>query len=312
MSIISTKRVVFFTEPNWAFGSIHSSLCKIFYPHINGEILDFFKEYSIKEIQEIDSSTDLWVTNWPALLINKYHVQPEKIAFLAHAQWDILTTQRDLPKEICQKLNRFGVISESLRTCANAFFHGHFPKPHLTRLGIHWSRFASRGQECPVSQFKRIAVMGAYESYNVFGQEIKRGNLVYETVKEINDTYNIGLEFVTFPKAHYLTMPQRYTEVDCVVMASTEEGGGLPMLEAAAAGRLCIGTDVGYYAEVPYGLHLPTEKYEFKDALKQSLLHFANPNHFSELMNLCVEAEKAALEWDWSHRRQEWFDFLTA
>ena len=311
----SGKKVVFFTEPNWAFGSIHSSLCKVLYPNVNGEIVDFFQQYSLSTIQEIDSITDLWVTNWPSLLIKEYEISPEKIVFLAHANWDLQTMHNQLPPKILKRLNKCGVISNHLKT---SYMQGNWGErgdfPHVARLGIDYDRFANIGREHPVTQLKRIAVMGAYESYNIYGQEIKRGRLVKETIEYINSKYKFGLEFVNFPKAHYLSMPHRYSTLDCVVMASTEEGGGLPMLEAAAAGRLCIGTNVGYFANEKYGVHLTPEydENEFKTRLEKAILYYIDPFHKFELEQKCREAQRAAMEWDWSRRRNEWLDFLLA
>jgi len=90
------KRIIFYTEPYWAFGSIHSSLMRYLHPHFQCEILNYFENYSVQDIHSIDLNTDLWVTNWPARLINQYGIAPEKIAFVAHAKWDIYTTGRDL------------------------------------------------------------------------------------------------------------------------------------------------------------------------------------------------------------------------
>ena len=57
------KRVVFFTESKWAFGTIHYSLCRRLYERgITAEVLDFFQKYSQEEMAAISRHTDLFVT----------------------------------------------------------------------------------------------------------------------------------------------------------------------------------------------------------------------------------------------------------
>lgn len=305
----SGKKVVFFTEPNWAFGSIHSSLCKVLYPEINGEILDFFKEYTWEEMRDIDDNTDLWVTNWPWHLVYKYGISPQKIAFVAHARWDLHTTLRDMPHSLILDLNRMSVISADLLQYYERKQMAFGCYPTITRLGIHYDRFAEIGKRCPVTQIQNIGMMGSYESYNFFGEEIKRGYLVRNAIHDLNYHYRLNLKFIQYPKGHYLASPNRYAGLDCVVMASTEEGGGLPMIEGAASGRLCMGTCVGYYRDASLGVALPTKEKEFTDELKYHLQEFVKRPELLD-RSWIERGQKEAMSFDWSNRRKEWMDFL--
>ena len=303
----SGKKVVFFTEPKWAFGSIHSSLCKILYPEINGEVLNFFDEYTWEEMKDIDANTDLWVTNWPWHLISKYGISPRKIAFIAHARWDLHTTLRDMPQNIRLDLNRISVISQDLSDYYHTQSMAFGCYPRVTRLGIHYDRFAEIGKKCPVTRIQNIGIMGAYESYNFFGEEIKRGRLVEETIRELNLESEFKFNLIRYPKGHYLASPNRYAGLDCVVMASTEEGGGLPMIEGAAAGRLCMGTCVGYHY-YGGGIALPTKEEDFKTCMKEQLKSL---NRSPNVIQYWIDCgSKEAQAFDWSNRRKEWMDFL--
>jgi len=84
------------------------------------------------------------------------------------------------------------------------------------------------------------------------GVEQKRGRLAQSCAEEA------GLEFKRTEDTPMDQMPDFYASIDALIMPSLQEGAGLPALEAAAAGRLVIGTPVGHF---PFGSPLHCSKW---------------------------------------------------
>lgn len=291
------KRIVFYTENKWALGTIHFSLCKYLFSYgVNCEILDFTAGYSLEEMQSISETIDAFVTNYPSKLINEYQISPEKIIFMAHGQWDILLCNSQTGINIYEQLAGYAVVSNILKQKSAEF--GVCRVPQITHLGIEFDRFYHK----PNTQINRMGFAGALESFNFAGQEIKRGKLV----SQLSERLGIPLEI---PQHHYLAMPKFYQNVDAIIMSSIEEGAGLPMMEAAAAGRLTLGTAVGYYAENPTGIHLPLDQADFTSACCEHLIELReNPTLYQ---NLCESQQQYARDhYDWQHHIETWANFL--
>ena len=117
-----------------------------------------------------------------------------------------------------------------------------------------------------------------------------------------------GIYFIANGTYHYLAMPGYYKTVDALIMASIEEAAGMPMLEAAAAGRLCIGTPVGYFAEhgLRGGGHLVgLDEENFVKETVDILQHYKyNDDAYKKK---CLEIQEYAREnYDWSKVVDQW------
>ena len=101
-------------------------------------------------------------------------------------------------------------------------------------------------------------------------------------------------------------MPAYYKKIDAVIMSSTEEGGGLPMLEGAAAGRLCIGTPVGYLEEnINGGIVVPIQSSDFVLQTTRVLEYYKN--NPKEYYQKCVDIQEyARYNYDWSRVIDQW------
>ena len=87
------KKVLFYTQNRWAFGSIHHGLCKELYKHnIYANLLNEDHEYTKEEFQLLNSTYDLFVTNPDKVIAlhTKGGIPLNKIIAVAHGQWDIL------------------------------------------------------------------------------------------------------------------------------------------------------------------------------------------------------------------------------
>ena len=294
--------IVFFTENKWAFGQIHNSLCKRLLPYgINAEVLDFFTQYTKEEMQAISDNTDYFVTTGPgAKWLIEYGIYPQQIKVINHAEWDILLSKAQMGSLIYQDFANVATVSVSLKEKSYDF--GLSRIPVVLTMGIEFDRFYQ-----PISKsLSKVGYAAAYESSNYSGQEIKRGRLV----KNICDI--VGLPLIQ-PKTHYLGMSSFYKSVDAVIMSSTEEGAGLPMLEAAAAGKLCIGTPVGYFRENSIGtlggFSVPIEETEFINNTVTIINYFKS--HPNEYQKTCTSIQDYAREnYDWPKHIEKWVDFL--
>jgi hypothetical protein len=294
------KRIIFFTERLWAFGSIHYSLVKLLYARgVNAEVLDFYVQYTAQEMLAIQDTVDYFVTTPVGVgwLLN-YGIDPAKIKSIAHAQWDILLSNSQLGTDIYHKLAGYAVVSNILKQKSQEF--GVTRVPEITHLGIEFDRFYQE----PRSFLTAVGFAGAFESRNFAGQEIKRGRLVQQVCEQSQIFFQV-------PKHHYLAMPKFYHSVGAVIMASTEEGAGLPMMEAAAAGCVTMGTAVGYYAQSPQtgAIHLPMSDVGFVEAAREQLKLFQQ--HPDQYQRVCKQhQEYARYSHDWQYHIDAWVNFL--
>lgn len=298
------RKVCFYTLANkWAFATIHRGLEKELYKHgIIANSLDWTIPYSQDEFSLMNDTYDLFVTN-PEAVVHLYNngIPLEKIATVAHGQWDMLLARRECGVNFYNSLYRFGVVSNILKNKAAEFQISR--EPDVLTMGIHFDMFYKK----PSKTLGRIGYAGAREVKNFFGNEIKRGHLV----KEVVERSPVGL--IEHGFYNWMCMPAYYNSVDAIVVSSTEESAGLPSMEAAAAGRLVLSTPVGYFEENGPrggGIVLPLEAEAFKNSLAENIIRFSSD---SEAYNKkCLEIQEFAREnYDWSRHIESWVNFLT-
>lgn len=301
---IVVKRVLFFTQNRWAFGSIHHGLAKELWKHgIYANLLDWTQGYGVEEFKLLRDSYDVFVTMPDAVLAlhYRYGVELERIVAVAHGQWDILLAKEQADQDFYPKLGGFGVISEVLKSKCCEWGISRIPK--IAELGIHVDVYDGSVAE----KLGVVGYGGSGETKNWFGVEIKRPKLVELAIEKS------GLELKKHEFYNHLAMPAYYKSVDCVIMSSIEEAGGLPMMECAASGRLPMGTPVGYFeknGEIGGGIILPLDKELFVHDAKTWLNYFKeNPNRFRER---CMDIRDFARKnYDWSVKIKNWIDLFT-
>jgi hypothetical protein len=279
-------------------------LAKELWKHgIYANLLDWTQEYTVEEFKLLRDSYDVFVTMPDAVLAlhYRYGVELERIVAVAHGQWDILLAKQQADQDFYPKLKGFGVISQVLKSKCEEWRISRVPE--VVELGIHVDVY-----DGPITEELRVVGYGGSgETKNWHGVEIKRPKLI-ERVME-------GLEGITLKRHQFynhLAMPGYYRGVDAVIMSSIEEAGGLPMMECAAAGRLPMGTPVGYFEKngaISGGILLPLEENEFVEAAKENLIGFRNsPGIFRER---CEEArEFARANYDWSVKIGNWLNLF--
>lgn len=310
------KKVIFYCEPNWAFGSIHSELAKYLWSEgLDCKILPWNQSYTLAEMQELNRCCDLFVTTphgWRFLGYNYATVKPENCAIIAHARLDIAELVHYHGTEDFAKFRNYGVVSEWLQDVSKKL--GVSRQPQLLPLGINYHSFFQQ----PSRQLLTVGYAGFYFRENdVTGEEIssalappkyhKRAWLIEQACE------NVGLRFSIAQNYHnsYVTMPGFYSSVDAVIVASTEEGAGLPAMEAGAAGRLVISTPVGHWhqrigPQGGYEVAIPTQ--EFVKQTCDILQHYKN--NPVAYYNKCLDIQKHAASYDWKHVIKTWRDFL--
>lgn len=298
------KKVLFFVENGWALGSIHHALSKeLFKYKIYANLLDWCQIYTQEEIDFLNERYDFFVTlpTMANALLYNYRIDPKKIIIIAHEQTDLLIVLNQYGPQFFDQFYNYAVISNILKIKSKEF--GIQREPKITKTGVHFDYFYS-----PVkNSLQTVGYGGAKLAHNYFAVDRKRGYLVEKCVQEVE-----GLELRGHKFYNHLCMPGYYNHIDCLIMSSLEDAGGLPAMEAAAAGRLVIGTPVGYfedYGPIGGGVVVPIEEELFIKETKNNLLYYRdNP---SEYKKKCEEIQEFARDnYDWSHKLEDWISIF--
>ena len=106
-------------------------------------------------------------------------------------------------------------------------------------------------------------------------------------------------------------MPEFYRSVDALVTSSVSESGPLPVLEAAAAGKLVIGTPVGHFPQMAYqgaGVMAPIEAEKFTAFTAATLLYYRD--HPAAYRDKCRSIQEAARQADWQNVIETWIALI--
>ena len=236
-----------------------------------------------------------------ASLVSRYSVPRNRIFVVAHDEQDI---QNHL-KVGCtfDGLAGFGVVSDSLACSSLAV--GVARVPDVLRLGIDFKKYRRE----PTKKLERVGYATTMSRTNIYGVERKRG----EIAKRCAD--RAGLEWVhpvpPDKPVHKDSLPDHFTRFDALLMTSLSEGAGSPPLEAAATGRLVLGTPVGQFPRLAVegvGLMGPLGAQEFEEWAVSELKFFAKrPASFRKQVE---RGQNAAENRDWSNVVVDWERFF--
>ena len=297
----SIKKIVFFTEPEWAFGIIHYELIKYLFQHrINATVLNWYLPCTTEEMQELSRSIDYFVStpHGIGILIDRYGIEPEKCVVVAHAALDLQHFSWFTPDNLT-RVHSYGVVSQWLSEQSQVM--GIDRLPTVVPIGINYHAFYTR----PNLELRTVGYAGAINPDNIH-RHIKRPWLVEQATAQAGLTFQVAHSYHN----SWVTMPGFYQAVDAVVVASTEEGAGLPALEASAAGRLVISTPVGIWLSKAgnSGHTVPVEETDFMTETT-ALLAFYRDNPV--VYRLKCESTQAHAEcYDWSRVIGNWIELL--
>ena len=300
------KKVLIYGYTKWSHGRVYYDLCKQL--HQRGYIVDIldWQASHADYIHQIAPYYDFFMTACDGVrtLVDSYGITCEKIIVISHHELDIRMLIEQKGLEIFYQFANYGVVSEFVY-CAS-MMRGVTRVPMVASLGINYSEFFSELSE-------KLETVGYASSMSVktYGVEWKRGDLAAAAV------HAAGLDFKvagsTANQMSFHDMPNFYKSVDAVVTSSISEAAQLPVMEAAAAGRLVIGTPVGHFPMRAYqggGIIAPIEAAKFKAFTTEKLQYFKKyPRAY---VAKCHSIQEAAQQFDWQHSIGEWVDLIEA
>lgn len=297
------KKLLFFTEPWWAFGAISYGLSRILYQHgIICNVIDWRHSYSPVEKEFLKSSYDIFVTTpvGGVMLHQSWNIDLRKIFCVSHANWDIKIALHLTPDEFYNNLLGYSVVCDHL--VAESINAKIARVPEVTKIGIHFDQFYR-----PVpDRLMTVGYAGATDAKNFEQQEIKR----YGSF--LNSVESAGLSQKTCESYHFASMPGFYESVDAIMVTSTEEGAGLPSMEGAAAGRLILSTPVGYFSQnhhIGAGVCLPMNKDELEIRAVEKLTFYKENS--KEFIENCERCQSFARDhYDWSKVINAWLAII--
>lgn len=298
---------VFYIDSEWAFGQIHYELAKVLHHKgVDASVLPWQHPYTQQEITELAVATDVFVTNpnGYTTLRHDYNIDAGKIIVIAHAVYDLDYLYKLDGAVAFNDAKEFVVVSEFLHKTAKTM--GISRTPTLLHLGINTHRYAAK----PATTLRTIGIAGKYHRVDPHtGYDLKRGALIEQCARERGLTVKIAEQYHN----SFVTMSGFYPTVDCVIIASTEEGAGLPALEAAAAGRLVISTPVGHWPELvgeKGGITVPINEAAFTKQVLEILEKYQNDS--AAFAEKCKEIQKHSAKYDWAHVVDDWAAMLSS
>jgi len=299
-------KVLIYGYPQWSHGRIYYDLCKQL--HRRGYIVDLinWQENHSAYIAELIPFYDLFMTalDGVSTLTDGYGVTYDRVIALSHHELDIRMLIEQKGVEVFDRLANYGVTSEFIY-CAS-LMKGVPRVPKVVPTGVNFAEFYSKISES-------LATVGYASSMSVttYGIEWKRGELAEAAAREA------GLEFrvagSTGNQISFHDMPEFYRSVDAVLTSSISEAAQHPVIEAAAAGRLVIGTPVGHFPRKAYeggGILAPVEAGKFKAFTVETLRYYKdNPAAYRDK---CHAIQEAARKFDWKYTIDDWVELIEA
>lgn len=289
--------VLFYTQNRWAFGQIHHALIKRLWEHkIFAHLLDWTQAYSHKEFQLLNSRYDTFVTTPEAIysLLN-YGIPPSKIVSVAHSERDIAGGIQTIGTAGFDSLKSYGVVHPDL--IQSSISRGISRPPDLVRVGIDFDHYYT-----PIGDaLKIIGYAGDKEHKTVHDVDCKRTYLLPPVIQDM------PFEFRAHEFYNHICMSGYYPTIDAILVPSSSETAGLPAMEAAAAGRLVVSTEVGYF-NGEAGLLCRTDDEGFIQDARQALLMCADPKVYKAE---CERAQQYAKDnFDWKYSLDNWLNLL--
>jgi glycosyltransferase involved in cell wall biosynthesis len=222
-------------------------------------------------------------------------VPASKLVAVAHSEIDIVLGVERCGVGIYEQVYGYAVIHPDLVEVSRSA--GIERVPLVTPNGIDFDYYYT-----PISSgLKCLGYAGAPVFHMSNRSECKRSHLL----RPICD--GVGLPLRWPERMHYLAMAGHYESVDSLIVTSSYEGCGLPAMEAAAAGRLVLGAQVGAF-DGSSGLLCRTPDLEF---VEDAVAHLNRCKDPAVYRLECERAQQYARDhYDWDHVIERYVELL--
>jgi hypothetical protein len=289
--------VLFFTQNRWAFGQIHHALIKRLWEHkIFSQLLDWTQPYTSNEYNLLNSRYDTFVTTPEAVFaLVAAGISPSKIVSIAHSERDIEGGIQTVGVQMFNELKSYGVVHSDL--IAASLARGIARTPELVRVGIDFDHYYT-----PVAESLRVVGYAGDSAHKtVYDVDCKRTHLIPPVMEGMPFNFKVH-EFY-----NHICMSGYYPTIDAILVPSSSETAGLPSMEAAAAGRLVISTEVGYFNGAA-GMLCRTDDEGFVEDARKALLACTDPKVYK---TECERAQQYAKDnFDWKYSLDNWLNLL--
>ena len=238
-------RILIFGYTRWSHGRVYYDLCR--HLHARGYVVDLLDWQGRHNgyIDDLASFYDLIMVaaDGVSVLTDIYGVPLERMIVLTHSQFDVRILIEQKSAAAFEHFAGYGAVSE-FAYCAS-LTQGVSRAPQVASVGITYDEF-----HCEIADELRTVGYASSLATTAFGVEWKRGHLAEKAAREADLPFVVAGS--TASQISFHDMPQFYCSVDAILMSSLSEAVPLPVLEAAAAGRLVIGTPVGQFPQCAY------------------------------------------------------------
>src|SRR5579862_1609252 len=302
----STK-ILIFANTEWSNGRVYYDLCKALYEKgYLVDILNWRVSYTRQHFSDLMSYYDFVLSGLDGIpgLFDNYGIPYEKIIGISHGiYYDLPLFLEKKGLEVLEKLANFGVVSYSM--ISESVIAGIRRIPLVISLGVAYSEFYTEISD----RLTTVGYATAISHKTKNGIEKKRGGLAEACARAAGLTFTPAGTYSSAISFH--DMPEYYKKVDAVLMTSLIEAAGLPALEAAAAGRLVIGTPVGHFPLRAYqggGIIAPIEERRFKEFTINTLRYYRENS--SAYVEKCHAIKHAAQQINWKYVIEEWVELI--
>jgi len=290
-------RILFYFENDWAFGQIYNALTRRLAKWgIYAHILDWRKAYTQAEMRYLMFKFDAIVTV-PSVVdgLVANGVPLGKIVAVAHHEKDIVFGASKAGVGMFDELRGYGVIHEHMLEVSRST--GIQRVPLVVPNGLDFEYFYE-----PISDgLKVLGYAGAISSGMSDGSDFKRTHLL-KAVAEAT-----GLPLLTHERMYHMCVAGYYRTIDGLLVTSSYEGCGLPAMEAAAAGRLVLGAQVGAF-DGSSGLLCRTPDLKF---VEDAVAHLNRCKDPAVYRLECERAQQYARDhYDWDHVIERYVELL--
>lgn len=298
------RKILIYGYTRWSHGRVYYDLCR--HLHDRGYIVDIL-DWQVNHAaywHDVLPYYDfvLSAPDGVSVLADTYRVPFEKMIVVSHSEFDLQMLIDAKGHAVFEQFANYGVVSEHMY--CTSMMRGIQKMPMVTSLGVNFEEFYT---EIP----ERLVTVGYASSMSarIFGMELKRGELAQASVEDAELAFKVAGSTGNQTSIH--DMPAFYRSVDAVLISSVSEAGPLPVLEAAAAGRLIIGTPVGHFPQKAYqggGILAPVEPEKYRKFTGETLRYFRdNPGAFLEK---CHAIQSTARKFDWKYSIDDWVQLI--